>query len=160
MLLFVAGSIGGALLDQIHVRRGVLSYPKPTVAGQPWWVAPQFGVGALVVERSARRVPSPPRSVASDAAWFFGAYAATGLLRRWPRALAAVFAATWLARVRRQPALAAYSVALALGGSAYEGWWSSTGAFSYADPDVGGVPMWLPGLYLHGAPLAVDVARS
>ena len=160
-MLFVVGSLGGALLDQIHVRTGVLSYPKPLLAGQPWWVAPQFGVGALVVETTARPVAGRvgARSMPADAAWFFSAYAASGLLRRWPRALAAAFLVTWLARVRREPALAAYSLVLALGGSAYEGWWSSTGAFAYAAPDVGGVPIWLPGLYLHGAPLALSVAE-
>ena len=161
-MLFVAGSIGGALVDQIHVRSGVLSYPKPSVAGQPWWVAPQFGVGALLVQASAERVAPrvEPRAIPADAVWFFGAYAASGLLSRRPRALTAVFIVTWLARVRREPALALYSVALAAAGTAYEAWWSSTGAFSYSQPDVAGVPMWLPGLYLNGAPLAIEVARS
>ena len=161
-MLFVAGSIGGALLDQIHVRGGVLSYPKPDLARQPWWVAPQFGVGALLVDASARPMArrAAPRSLAPDAAWFFASYLASGAFRRWPRMLAFAFLVTWMARVRREPVLAGYSVALAAAGTAYESWWSSTGAFSYSSPDVAGVPLWLPGLYLHGAPLALAVARG
>ena len=37
---------------------------------------------------------------------------------------------------------------------------SGIGAFSYARPDLGNVPAWLPGLYLQGAPLAIDLVAS
>ena len=48
-MLFLAGGIGGALCDQIHVQSGALSYPHPAVFDQACWVAPQFGVGMIVV---------------------------------------------------------------------------------------------------------------
>src|SRR4051812_7631186 len=54
VLLFLAGGIGGALCDQIHVQAGVLAYAHPFVLDQAWWVAPQFGVAMLVVLAGAR----------------------------------------------------------------------------------------------------------
>lgn len=166
---FAAGSVGGALCDQIHVRGGVLRYRTPRVFGQAWWVAPQFGVAMLAVLRAARvaggrdrRRPSP-RAYVVGAAWFLGAYLASAVFRRSPRALAGVLVALWFGRMARSPDRARvvpYSLLLALVGTAYESVWSSTGSFTYTQPDVAGVPLWLPALYLHGAPLAVDVAAG
>jgi hypothetical protein len=74
-----------------------------------------------------------------------------------------VLLVTWMARIRGRGddrvRVGVYGLLLALVGSAFEGRWSATGSFTYAAPDIAGVPLWLPGLYLHGAPLAVDVAR-
>jgi hypothetical protein len=55
--------------------------------------------------------------------------------------------------------VAAYSVLLAVAGTATEAVISSTGAFAYAHPDLLLAPIWLPGLYLHGAPLALALTR-
>ena len=49
---------------------------------------------------------------------------------------------------------------LTAAGTAYEHFLSGTGAFSYARPDLGNLPAWLPGLYLQGAPLAIDLVAS
>ncbi|MDQ1373404.1 MAG: hypothetical protein QOJ09_742 [Actinomycetota bacterium] len=166
---FLAGAAGGALCDQIHVRGGVLRYRTPRVFDQAWWVAPQFGVAMLAVLRSARVAAGDgrgrPGSVdyLTGTAWFLGAYLASAVFRRTPRLLAGVFLATWLARMARRPdrgRLVPYALMLALAGTTYESRWSATGAFTYTAPDVAGVPLWLPGLYLHGAPLGVDVARG
>src|SRR5690349_19041704 len=77
VLLFLAGGIGGALCDQIHVQAGVLAYPHPFVLDQAWWVAPQFGVAMLVILVGAGpfALRSHGRSrVVPDAALFLGAY--------------------------------------------------------------------------------------
>jgi hypothetical protein len=164
---FVLGSVGGVLCDQIHVRGGVLRYRTPRLAGQAWWVGPQFGVAMLAVLRSARIAGrgggAHPVRYLSGTAWFLGAYLASAVFRRTPRRLAGVLVAAWLARMVRHPdrvRLVPYSLLLAVAGTAYESRWSATGAFTYTAPDIAGVPLWLPGLYLHGAPLAVDVARG
>ena len=179
LLVFVLGGIAGAGLDQIHVRSGVLSYPAPSAPPplrQPWWVAPQFGAAFVAIVEAATRVArgraagagparagptGKPATVAGDAAWFLGAYGASGAFRRWPKALAAAMYLSWAGRMlrrRQRGRTALFALALAAGGSGYEHALSGTGAFTYAEPDVGNIPCWLPGLYLHGAPLALDLA--
>ena len=166
VLLFLAGGIGGALCDQIHVQAGVLAYPHPFVLDQAWWVAPQFGVAMLVILAGVRPFALRSRSrsrVLPDAALFLGAYGATGLFNRWPVALAAAFLVLFLARVavdEGRGVLVVFAVLLAAGGTIYEGTLASTGAFHYTRPDLYHVPIWLPGIYLNGAALALDVGRS
>jgi hypothetical protein len=171
LILFVAGGLGGALCDQIHVRSGVLSYPDPVLAGQSWWVAPQFGLAVPVMLLAARRFAEAARRARSGAvrrelvtggAWFLAAYGASGLWHGHPALLAAGYGVAWLARLAGRPdrvPLAAWSILLALGGTFYEGTLAATGAFHYGRPDLYHVPIWLPGIYLHGAPLALAVAR-
>ena len=52
-----------------------------------------------------------------------------------------------------------FAIGLAVAGTLYEGTLSGSGAFSYLRPDFYNVPIWLPGLYLHGAPLAITLRR-
>jgi hypothetical protein len=63
--LFVAGGLGLALCDQMHVQAGVLAHEAPGPFGQGWWVAPMFGVASVVIVVVARRFapgsPSRPR---------------------------------------------------------------------------------------------------
>lgn len=164
LLVFLLGGAAGAGLDQIHVQSGVLSYPGPGRLGQPWWVAPQFGAAFVAIFDTARPVAARagnPRSIGGDAGWFVGAYLASGLLRRRPRPLAAALYLSWATRMAYRAErrwVIAYALALAMAGSAYEHVLSGTGAFSYADPEIGNIPSWLPALYLHGAPLALDLA--
>jgi hypothetical protein len=164
----ILGGIGGALCDQIHVRTGVLTYPESFLLGQPWWVAPVFGLGAPLVLFGAmpfaRTAPVPTRrDLWFGFFWFLAAYAGSGLVGdRAPALYAAVLGVTFAARValaRDRRSLLVFSLLLAAGGCLWEGFLSSTGAFAYARP-LYWVPIWLPGLYLHGAPLAIAVARA
>jgi hypothetical protein len=170
VVVFVAGAIGGAALDQIHVQSGVLAYAHPWFADQAWWVAPQFGAGLLLVYAAAHvAVRRDPRNdndtgpqhnrVLTDAACFVAVYAASGIWHQHPVALTAAFVATWLAR-RPNTRTIAFSIVLAIGGVLYEGSLAGSGAFHYADPDLYHVPMWLAGIYFHGARLALSVVRA
>jgi hypothetical protein len=162
------GGIGGALCDQIHLRSGVLSYPESFFLGQPWWVAPLFGAGAPLVLFGAmpfaRTAPAPTRrDLLAGLLWFVAAYAGSGLIGdRAPALYAALLGLTFAGRValaRDRRALLVFSLLLAAGGCLWEGYLTSTGAFAYARP-LYRVPIWLPGLYLHGGPLAIAVARA
>ena len=167
--LFLLGAAGGAGLDQIHVRTRVLSYPSPTFVGQPWWVAPQFGVAAVAALEGARLFtpsvdePTTPR-LAGDVGWFVVSYLASGVFdRRGARAFGAASLFFWVARMVRRGdrrPLVAYALLLAGVGTTYEHVVAGTGLFSYSRPRIGHVPVWLPVLYLQGAPLAVDLARA
>lgn len=168
VLFFLCGGIFLSLCDQIHVHTGVLFYDGPGLAGQAWWVPLEFGVASLAIYAIAWPVTSRLRepsngALASALAWFFAAYVASGVFRGHPLALSAGYGLTWLARLagRGDDAfrVATSSLVLAVAGVVVEGAVSATGAFRYANPDYLLVPMWLPGLYLHGAPLALAVVR-
>jgi hypothetical protein len=168
LALFAAGGIGLALCDQIHVQAGVLDYETGGFFGQAWWVPLQFGVGALAIVAGAApfaRGRAKPGAAAflTGTLWFVAAYAASGLFDAHPYALAAAFVVTWALRVAlaRQPSsLVAFSLLLAAAGTGAEAILSAAGTFAYANPDLLGVPIWLPGLYLHGAPLALALAAA
>jgi hypothetical protein len=168
LALFAAGGIGLALCDQIHVQAGVLDYETGGFFGQAWWVPLQFGVAALAIVAGAApfaRGRAKPGAAAflTGTLWFVAAYAASGLFDAHPYALAAAFVVTWALRVAlaRQPSsLVAFSLLLAAAGTGAEAILSAAGTFAYANPDLLGVPIWLPGLYLHGAPLALALARA
>jgi hypothetical protein len=153
LVVYVAGAVGGALCDQIHVQSGVLAYPHPAIADQAWW---------FVAARLAARdhdAPSPSR-VALDAGWFLAIYAASGIWHEHPVALTIAFVATWALRRPDRRRAVLFSLALAVGGVVYEGTLAATGAFHYRHADLYHVPMWLAGIYLHGALLALSVGRA
>ena len=166
--MFAAGGVGLALCDQIHVQSGVLDYDTGGFFGQAWWVPLQFGVAALAIVAGAApfaRGRAQPKFIdfVTGTAWFVAAYAASGLFDAHPNALAVAFVLTWALRVALAPqpaSLVAYSLLLAAAGTAAEAALSAAGTFAYANPDLLGVPIWLPGLYLHGAPLALALSRA
>ena len=171
LLAFVAGGIGGTLLDQIHVRSHVLRYAHPDLFGQPWWVAPQFGLAvvaillaAILFTHRAGRTSEDADPLIADAAAFVAAYAVTGLFHRhpWPAliALCAIWAGMILVH-RDRGMFVAVSLALAVVGPVYESLLTWTGAFNYTvTPLVLRVPIWLPALYLVAGSLAASTARA
>jgi Protein of unknown function (DUF2878) len=163
----------GAALDQFHVQSELLSYPDPAWWDQAAWVPLNFAVlltGLVAVTiplgraAAARGLPAPADGrLVADFAWFAGAYGLSGLVAPdAPAALAIGYVVAWVARIalREDRALLyPFGVALAVAGCVVEAIEIELGWFSYAEPDVIGVPLWLAGIYLHGAPLALDVAR-
>jgi hypothetical protein len=170
LVVVLAGGLGLTLCDQLHVHAGVLAYPRSDlrIAGQSWWVAPLFLlVAVLVLAAAALVVRTRPRPgswahVARASAWFIGAYVATATFAHHPRVLAIVLTLVWIDRVALRSdrwQLIGFSVVLAVAGTLGEGALAASGAFAYRYHDIYHVPMWLPTLYLHGALLAVAVAR-
>ena len=166
--LFIVGAIGGAAYDQIHVQAHVLAYPRADFLQQSWWVAPNFGIAALLIAATGgwvarwstglRSGPVTDRELFLNFAWFTLAYLLSALLPLQAPLLLGLFALTWLARVLPRPdrlPQLLQGIGLAVCGTSFEAALSATGAFYYARPDIGLVPSWLPGLYLHGAPLAL-----
>lgn len=156
--LFVAGSVIGPALDQIHVRGKVLSYTHPTLLGQAWWVFPQYGLVTLlalfVAVPFVQRQPPLGRSIISDSACFVGAYFSTVLLKHIPVILTVLLVATWCLRVWFSTApirVLGYCILVSLAGTSYEAVLTHAHAFSYANPNFLDVPMWLPALYCYAA---------
>jgi hypothetical protein len=173
LALAVCLGLIGAACDQFHVQSELLSYPDPWLWDQAAWVPLNFAVlltGLVAVtiplaRAAARRGVREPRAagLAADLAWFVGAYAVSGLVAPdHPDALAIAYVVVWLPRVALRPdraLLVPYGIALAIAGCLVEAAEIQLGWFAYAEPDVIGIPLWLPGIYLHGAPLALGVAR-
>jgi hypothetical protein len=165
-----AGAVICTVCDHLHVVTGVLAYPHVAFWGEAWWVPLLFGAAAVVIVASAASVrglfgapplPSPSaRRVAAGGVAFVTAYAFTAFGHELPNVVAAVLAGFWIARALQAPAwLVAYSVVVAVGGSAFEATWSALGFFRYLVPDFAGIPRWLPGIYLHVAFLTADLER-
>jgi len=163
--LFVAGAIIGTLLDRIHVAAGVLWYTHPLLAGQAIWVPLVFGVGALLLMSGhvifpPHDRPATPATLVEPALALLLAYLATAVLADRPLILALVLVLAWLVRMLRDPTAdkLAVAIAFALGGPLFEATLSATGGFFYRSPDVLGVPVWLPALYLHVSLLTRQIA--
>ena len=175
MRWLVLALIGAAVCtvgDHLHATHGVLFYPHPVVWDQAWWVPLLFAGASLAAVAGAtpiRRLfgartsaPPTPREIAGDGLAFAIAYAYTSFAPHdRPNVTLALLAAWWLARVvyGRAPWLIAYSLVMAVGGTAFEGTWSALGFFYYHHPDIVGVPRWLPGIYLHAALIAGPLER-
>lgn len=172
--IFALSCVIGPLLDQIHVIGGALSYAHPWLLGQAWWVGPQFGLafaGICAVALATQhwlgtRTPEPTRTarIGQQVVWFVGAYLTTGAL--WDRpwlvaALLTIGLAIRFASVRPDVATVRTILLLALAGTAYEALVSSIpGTFDYSLTGAGPVPVWLPLLYAHGAPLLRTFAKN
>ena len=165
LVLAVLGAIMGTLGDQIHTQFRVLTYPRGVwwLFGQAAWVPFLFaGAGPLLIHghrlsawmAGGEREHLTKGGIWMPTLWHFAAYLSTGLFFTSPRLLTAGLVLAWLGRVAFRPhrAMVVHSLVCAVGGPIFEGFLSSTGAFTYAHPDFI-VPMWLPALYLHVAPV-------
>lgn len=167
-VLFFGGGIFVTMGDKVHVKFGVLSQNDQSFFGQAWWVWPVFGVmcvGLLpgyAIVRGLFRKPPTQKSLGgllSSALVFFAAYAITGPYAHETLLLSVALPLAWIPRVaaRRRTEAVVFSLILAVMGPVTESVFSLLGFFAYAEPDILGVPFWLPGIYLHGGLLATEV---
>jgi hypothetical protein len=167
VILFVLGSIVGLDCDQIHVQFAVLRYSNPDFLGQPWWVGPQYGLAAVIaclvawVSIPATTAVRFGKALMRLSLWFFGAYLTTGLLADHAELLAGLLFASWICRMirlYRDWMVIVFSSALAIVGTLYEVLLTGANTFAYLGAQVLGVPIWLPGLYLHAGPFVVGLS--
>lgn len=176
--VILAGSTFCTLGDQVHVRTGVLAYREPGWSGQSWWVPLVFVFATLGAMATWRVLAAISPAVATDlrqgprdvwgrreviaaAIWMALVYGSSGFVQDLPRLAFAAYVGLFMLRAWAldAPGVTAHALVFAVGGTAFEAAFSSTGAFWYIRPDQGGVPVWLPGLYLHGTFLARAVLR-
>ena len=169
-------SIAGALLatvgDTFHVAFGIDAYPASALNllphGVPIWVPLEFGLATVLMwagrELLRRGAPASnswsPTLMATLA--FFSVYLASALIPSslGPAKTAGLYAVSllcvlFLCRSAWQIAFVALT---ALAGTAVELGLVTYGVFSYLQPEtqLGGVPLWLPALYL---PAATAIVR-
>jgi len=160
-LLLTAGD------NVFHVRTGTLSYDwHPQVLDQTILVPFTFWLAAVGMLMTVRMLHpgaagTTVAQVVDGLALVALAYLASGLLApehavAYAVALLVGWVVRLLARPDRQVAVV-IGVAIAIGGVLGEAGLSALGEFSYAHPDVLGVPWWLFPLYLHGSLVAIDL---
>lgn len=170
LLLFVLGAVAGTALDAIHVHSGVERYATPFLFGQAWWVPLLFGSAAAAIGCShalvdpllhQRRSPPLINSIA-ESGWLLLAYLiSAGTLDTLTKTglLLLIYLNFWLLAGRGWQNLA-LSIVVAITGTLIEMILVSAGAFSYLQPDVLGIPYWLPCIYACASLAVGDVGRS
>jgi hypothetical protein len=164
--LFAYGAIGGTALDALHVISGIERYAMPVLFGLlAWWVPLLFGGASLAIGTSHPLLDShfgsreQTRTLIRSSAelgWLVLAYLlSAGPLPSLVKVglLALVFLVFWLLAGRGWSHLLLAAMTAGVG-TGIEVLLVHVGAFSYLQPDLGGVPFWLPCLYLY-ASLAV-----
>jgi hypothetical protein len=160
VILALLGATLGPVLDYVHVVTGAIRYPAP-VRFVPWWVpflymgaSLAIGLSHPVADAFLRRRARQPLTGARVAAGFAGfcaVWVASGAIPLGSAAVAAVLAPAslalwwWLDRTWQGLAQAA---ATAAGGCAVEVGLSRAGLFAHTHPDVLGVALWLPWIYV------------
>jgi hypothetical protein len=165
----VLGGVAASLCDANHVATGTLRYPHPALFGQAWWVLPGFfvaflGMGAGYLVAASRmpagastdqsRAPGSAGALAEAMTSFVLVYLASGFGNESPALLSLVFYGSFALRwafTYERAWLLVLAVALAIGGMTTEGAMGAVGLVAYRHVDVFHVPLWLGGVYMHGA---------
>lgn len=157
---FAIGAVAGTALDALHTHSGTTAYASPVLARAAWWTPLLFGSAGVAVlgaypalERLTGRAVAPRPSgarIAPALGLFAGLYAASGFLPASNAVKLAVLAAGALllfAAVARSARAALLAAVAALVGPLVEVTLIASGAFVHLQPDLLGIPMWLPALY-------------
>ncbi len=174
--LFGFGAVTLSICDGFHTHSGTTSYPNPVALMAAWWTPLIFGlaVGAggpayaiLYQLLGGRKAPPSwlqlaPAFVAFCSLYYFsGFYHGANPHETNVTKLAVLGGAALVlyALLDRTVAGALCLVATALTGPCVESILVHLGAFLHLQPDVLGVPMWLPALYACSAPVVGQGAR-
>lgn len=158
----LTGATLGSLMDAFHTYGGATSYPEPVLFRAAWWVPGLFAIAYLSIALAYVPVQRlfksalPSRNQQIGGVLFFATlYFSSGFLPFENAGKTVVLltgAALLFAYVDRSKAAIACGVAGAFIGPTTEILLTHLGVFSHLQPDVLGIPMWLPALYLASGP--------
>jgi hypothetical protein len=169
--LFLLGATLGTTLDAFHVYSYVEQYPHPVLFGVTWWVPLLFGSAVVVIGYShplvdplIHNLRRPRRLTTSIAqlAWLLLAYLiAASPISSLAKAilLMLIYFNFWLLTGGGWQNLL-LSLLTAITGTLVEMTLVAAGAFSYLQPDILGVPYWLPFMYACASLAVGDLGRS
>lgn len=175
--LAIASSLLGPSLDSYHSAFGTLTYTHPLHLGPLTtapWVPPLFAFAGLAIGIPALLIdalspppsprPPPPKTLVTIAAfaaiyYLSAALDAAAVPSRGPVLLAA--ALTEWALLDASLAAAAMGLAAAAAGAGAEAALINLAhAYTYARPDIAGIPLWIAPVYFAGGPAVASLARS
>ncbi|WP_430462291.1 hypothetical protein ACQUQU_05725 [Thalassolituus sp. LLYu03] len=155
--------------DAIHVLTSTLSYPDPLWMGQASWVFPLFFMAFLAMALGGwLLIQSLPDAIVGEygrqgGSWrglmdqlllFLLIYLLSGFGNHSPDLLLTIFSVTFFVRLalaQNRIFVLLLALLLAPGGMVAEGFLHEFGMVSYREPEWFNVPLWLGGLYAHGA---------
>ena len=155
--------------DAIHVYTATLSYPEPLWFGQADWVLPLFFAAFLLmafcgwlllthlpaaVSGCYAQAGGSWRELVDQLLLFILIYLLSGFGNHSPDLLLTIFTLTFFLRLafcRQKVLLLLLALMLAPGGMVAEGLLGHFGWVAYREPEWFNVPLWLGGLYAHGA---------
>ena len=163
------GAIVATICDANHVFTGALSYPKPFLFGQAWFVFPGFIVAftfmglnylfapPIFPKTATSTVSTSPGSLSlfvENLLFFMMVYLLSGFGNQEPVLLSVIFYASFLARwlfTYERAFIMLFAIVLGIGGMFVEGAMTQFDLVHYREPEIFGVPYWLGGVYMHGA---------
>jgi hypothetical protein len=170
-VLFVVGGVVLSIFDGFHTFSNTTAYTNPVVWRMAWWTPLLFGAavagGGGIYAVGYRRLGGPARHASTPRlalafVLFAGLYAASGFWGAQSTTKLAALAlgafVAWLITDRSWQGVALALVSAA-GGAAVESTLIALGTFRYLAPDVLGIPVWLPGLYLASGPVVGQIVR-
>lgn len=165
--LALLAAVVATLCDANHVQTNTLVYPYPFIAGQAPWVFPGFLIAFfsmgflyfLLANAFAKHAQQSAQKGSAQAlietmTTFAFCYLISGFGSEQPALLAWIFYGTFLLRFAftyEKAWLLIVAIILAIGGVFAEGLLSSFGLVAYQVQEIYYVPLWLGGLYMHGA---------
>jgi hypothetical protein len=169
--LFLLGATLGTALDAFHVYSYVEQYTRPSFFGVAWWVPLLFGSAAVAIGYSHPLVDPlihnirPARRISTSIAelgWLVLAYLVTasplGSIAK-AGLLMLIYLNFWLLVGRGWQNLL-LSLVTAITGTLVEMTLVAAGAFFYLQPDILGVPYWLPCIYACASLAVGDLGGS
>ena len=169
--LFLLGAVCGTALDALYVYSSVELYPRPAFLGVAWWVPLLFGCAAAAIGYSHplidplihnMRRPRRLSTSIAELSWLLLAYvitASTFTSISKVILLGLIYFNFWLLTGRGWRNLL-LSLVTAITGTLIEMTLLAAGAFSYLQPDIFGVPYWLPFMYACASLAVGDLGRS
>lgn len=167
--LALLGALIATFCDGVHVYTSTLVYPDPLWYGQPWWPFPMFTLAFLSMAityrlvdlfmpaslvRSQSCAPGSTAALVETLLLFALVYMLSGFGNTSALFLCVLFYVSFAVRLwatYERGFLLLIAILLAIGGTLVEAGISAIGQVAYTRNDMIGVPLWLPGLYLHGA---------
>ena len=169
--LFLLGATFGTALDAFHVYSYVEQYTRSAFLGVAWWVPLLFGFAVAAIGYShplidplIHNLRRPRRLTTSIAelAWLLLAYViAASPISSLAKTilLGLIYFNFWLLTGRGLQNLL-LSLVTAITGTLVEMTLVAAGAFSYLQPDILGIPYWLPFMYACASLAIGDLGRS